>query len=79
MFQGLGIPLPLGLRLLTGYGSVAIPLFGVLAAAAWVLSDIYFRGRWIQWLLIAVFAFVIFGIFVELVHPYFGPVSFPIH
>jgi hypothetical protein len=71
LFQGLDVPLPLWSRLLIGYGPEAIPLFGAVAAAAWVLSDVYFRGRWIQWFLFAFFAFVIFGIFVALVVPMF--------
>jgi hypothetical protein len=61
-----GFPLTPREHLLFSYGPLAIPLFGVLAAAAWILSDVYFRGRWIQWFLFAFFAFVLFGIFVAL-------------
>ena len=61
--------LPWPQRLLFGYGQLAIPLFGVVAASAWVLSDVYFRGRWIQWFLFIVFACVIVVIFVVLMAP----------
>jgi hypothetical protein len=63
--------LPLPQRLLFGYGQLAIPLFGVVAAATWVLSDVYFRGRWIQWFLFALFACVIVVIFVVMTAPIF--------
>ena len=70
MFQGLPPNLvPLPQRLLFGYGQLAIPLFGVVAAATWVLSDVYFRGRWIQWFLFTLFACVIVVIFVVLMAP----------
>ena len=70
MFQGFSPNLlPWPQRLLFGYGQLAIPLFGVVAAAAWVLSDIYFRGRWIQWFLFALFACVIVVIFVVMLAP----------
>jgi len=84
-WRGIDVPSPpLTFRLLIGYGPVAVPLFGVVAAAAWVLSDVYFRGRWLQWFLFAFYAFVILGIFVEsvhpfLVHPFFGPAPDSIH
>jgi hypothetical protein len=65
--RGFDIPLPTPSRVLIDYGSVTIPLFGVLAACAWVLSDVYFRGRWLQWFLFAFYALVIFGIVLEVV------------
>ena len=72
VFQGFPLNLvPLPQRLLFGYGQLAIPLFGVVAAAAWVLSDIYFRGRWVQWFLFALFACAIVVIFVVMVAPIF--------
>jgi hypothetical protein len=71
MFQGLPPNLvPLPQRLLFGYGQLAIPLFGVVAASAWVLSDVYFRGRWIQWFLFTLFACVIVVIFVVMMAPF---------
>jgi hypothetical protein len=70
MFEGFSPNvLPLPQRLLYGYGQLEIPLFGVVAAATWVLSDVYFRGRWIQWFLFTLFACVIVVIFVVLMAP----------
>lgn len=41
------------------YGRIAFPLFGILAAAAFILSDLMFRKRWIEWALIAAFALLL--------------------
>jgi hypothetical protein len=68
-FFPLGAPMlqgwdaPLALRLLIGYGRLGIPVFGMVAAATWVLCDVYFRGRWVQWLLFSIFALLILCIY----------------
>ena len=41
------------------YGPIAFPLFGVLAAAAFIASDLLFRKQWIEWAMIAAFALLI--------------------
>jgi hypothetical protein len=74
LFQDLNVPLTLWIRFLIGYGPLAIRMFGMVAAAAWVLSDVYFRGRWVQWFLFGLFVFVIIGIILALV----SAANFPI-
>jgi len=54
-FQSFRVPLPLRSRLLIGYGPLAIRIFGLAAAAAWVYCDVHFRGQWLQWFLFALF------------------------
>ncbi len=75
LFEGLELHLHVAKRLTVAYGPIAFPIFGVVAAAAWVLSDVYFRGRWIQWFLFAFFSFVVFGILATLVSPMWGPIE----
>jgi hypothetical protein len=38
---------------------IAFPLFGILAATAFILSDLMFRKRWIEWGMIATFALLV--------------------
>ena len=61
IFQGMGMEhsLPLVNWLAVTYGPIAFPLFGILAAAAFILSDLMFRNRWIEWTMIAAFALLV--------------------
>ena len=61
IFQGMGMEhsLPVVNWFAATYGPIAFPLFGILAAAAFVLSDLMFRKRWIERALIAVFALLL--------------------
>jgi hypothetical protein len=61
IFQGMGMEhsLPVANWFAATYGPIAFPLFGILAAAAFVLSDLMFRKRWIEWALIAAFALLL--------------------
>jgi hypothetical protein len=63
IFAGLEDRLPVMTRLAFAYGPVACPLFGVLAAGSLILSDMFFRRHWLQWVLIALFAVLIVCIF----------------
>ena len=58
IFDGMDIhrSLPILNRLALTYGPIAFPLFGVLAAAAFILSDFMFHKQWIGWALFAAFA-----------------------
>ena len=56
IWAGLEVNLPVATRLLFTYGPTAFPLFGVVAAVALLLSDTLFHSRWMQWVLIVVFA-----------------------
>jgi len=51
IFDGMDIhrSLPIVNRLALTYGPIAFPLFGVLAAAATILSDFMFHKRWLGW------------------------------
>jgi len=58
VFEGMDIlrSLPTVNRLALTYGPVAFPLFGVVVAATFVLSDFMFHKRWIAWALFVAFA-----------------------
>jgi hypothetical protein len=61
IFQGMDIErsLPAANWLALAYGPIAFPLFGVVAAAAFIVSELLFRNRWMRWALIVLFAFLI--------------------
>jgi hypothetical protein len=59
IYQGLEVNLPLASRFAFEYGPVAFPLFGVIAAAALILSEVRFRKGWLQWALVLLFALLI--------------------
>jgi len=61
IFQGTGMEhsLPLINWFAVTCGPIAFPLFGILAAAAFIISDLMFRKRWIEWTMIAVFALLV--------------------
>ena len=61
IFQGMGMEqnLPPANWFAVTCGPIAFPIFGVVAAAAFILVDVLFRNRWMQWTLIAVFALLI--------------------
>ena len=61
IFQGMGMEhsLPLINWFAVTCGPIAFPLFGILAAAAFIISDLMFRKRWIEWTMIAVFALLV--------------------
>ena len=59
MFQGMEHSLPVVNWFAVTCGPIAFPLFGVSAAAAFILSDLMFRKRWIEWALIAAFALLL--------------------
>ena len=58
-------------------GPIAFPLFGIVAAAAFILSDLMFRKRWIGWALIAAFALLVVWAFRALLigGVFMGPAS----
>lgn len=57
MFQPLGGAYqPLSHKFIFACGPIAFPLFGIVAAAALISSDIRFHDRWKQWTLVAMFA-----------------------
>ncbi len=62
IFEGIAVNLPAATWLVFAYGPVGFPLFGVLAAAALILSDVLLRSRWVQWTLIAVFAVAVISV-----------------
>jgi hypothetical protein len=59
LFHGIEVDLPVANRFALAYGPIAFPLFGFVAAAAFIFSDVLFRNRWVQPALIALFALVI--------------------
>jgi hypothetical protein len=63
IFEGIEVNLPIATRLVFAYGPVGFPLFGIVAAAALILSDALLRSRWMQWTLIAVFAIAVISAF----------------
>jgi hypothetical protein len=57
--MGMEQNLPLANWFAVTCGPIAFPLFGIVAAAAFIIADVLFRNRWMQWALIAVFALLI--------------------
>jgi hypothetical protein len=65
IFQGLETRLPNDLRLVVTYGSVGVPVLGLVAAALILLSDLFRARRWlllqltsvciVLWMLLAMF------------------------
>lgn len=57
LFEGFEkMNLPAATRFVVAYGSVAFPIFGIGAAAAFILSEVRGRNPWVQLALTAVFA-----------------------
>jgi len=59
LFEGLHVRLPWATQFDVTYGPMAFPLFGIVAATAFILSDILHLKRWVPWLLAAVFGLFI--------------------
>jgi hypothetical protein len=61
LHDGLGedSPLPLAARFVVGYGPVAFPLLGIIAATAILLAEVFGRRKWLQWALIIAFIIVL--------------------
>jgi hypothetical protein len=59
LFKGLEINLPVATRFDVAYGPITFPFFGIVAATAFILSDVLGRKRWVQWALTALFALLI--------------------
>jgi hypothetical protein len=57
--QGFVLDLPATKRFVVAYGPIAFPLFGIVAATAFILPDVFFRNRRGQWALVAAFALLI--------------------
>jgi hypothetical protein len=57
--EGFEIYLPMATRFAFAYGPIAFPIFGVVAATAFILSDVRGGNRWGQWSLAAIFALLI--------------------
>ena len=51
--------MPVATQLVFAYGPVGFPLFGIAAFVAIILSDVLLRSRWMQWILIAMFAITV--------------------
>jgi hypothetical protein len=59
LFKGIEMNFPVATRFDVVYGPVAFPLFGIVAATAFILSDVLFRKRWLQVALTASFALLV--------------------
>jgi hypothetical protein len=60
LFQGFDINyLPAASRFAVAHGPIAFPLFGIIAATAVIFSDAFRLSRWLQWGLVALFAFLV--------------------
>jgi hypothetical protein len=57
--EGFEANLPVATRFAVAYGPIAFPIFGIVAATAFVLSDVRGRNRWGQWALAAIFALLL--------------------
>ncbi len=73
IFQGFEMSLPGEKRFVVVYGPVAFPLFGVVAAAAFLFAGVQFHNRWTQWALVAVFVLLIILALRALLGSFFGP------
>jgi hypothetical protein len=71
LFQGMESTLPAAVRFIVAYGPVAFPLFGVLAATSFVVSNRLFQRQWPQWALIVLYALIVLWAFGSLVAPRF--------
>lgn len=64
LFKGLEeMNLPLATRFAVAYGPTAFPVFGIVAATAFILSEVWGRNRWVQLALTALFALLIIWAF----------------
>lgn len=66
IFDGLSVPLPLVMKLMISYGSLGLPLFGVVAAGLMILSDLFLLHRGlVTWLasVSMIIAFMVFRVF----------------
>jgi ABC-type transport system involved in multi-copper enzyme maturation permease subunit len=60
LFKGLGrVNFPVATRFAVGYGPIAFPIFGIVAAAAIILSEVRGRNPWVQLALTALFVLLI--------------------
>jgi hypothetical protein len=59
LFKDLGVKLPTANKFAADYGPIAFPLFGIVGATAFILSDVLVRSRWVQWVLVAVFTLLL--------------------
>jgi len=64
--------MPITTSLALGYGALAFPFFGVIAAGGLVVADV-FSWRRAQWCLVLAAALLAVGIFRALIFSYFGP------
>ena len=63
LFQGLETKLPAAARFAAPYGPIEFSIFGIIsiaAAVAVLVSHVWARHRWAQWVLIGFFALLIF-------------------
>lgn len=58
-FHGLNTYLTSASRFVFAYGRIGFPVFGVVAATAFILSGIFFRNQRVQWALVVVFVLFI--------------------
>ena len=56
IYQVLEVRFPADTRFASAYGAVVFPLLGVGAAAALILFDVFLQRRWVQGVLLALFA-----------------------
>jgi hypothetical protein len=64
LFKGLGeVNFPVATRFVVAYGPIAFPIFGIVAAAAFIVSEVRGRNPWVQLALIAVFTLLIIWAF----------------
>jgi hypothetical protein len=58
LIKDLGIDLPSPTRFAVAHGPVAFPLFGIFAATAFIISDVFTHNRWVQFALTGLFALI---------------------
>jgi hypothetical protein len=61
LFKDVDLDLPIGCSFAAHYGPIALPLFGIVAAAGLILSDVLGLKKWVQGVLVAVFTLLLIG------------------